>query len=381
LSENAPGQLLGFTIQYPRALCHLLRASPGSTVCVEVYGDVATVSADGSMHAEEDKSSINSNPVTDKSTDLWKTLSNWVNAIKAGELVASNTTFILYRNKSGKIGLADIFDQAKTDEEVDVSIDQASEKMKGLGELHAAWSYYKNTIIDNKKILASIIKNFHLETGHGAGYAEVEQETRNKHVPPSQIKFLVANLNGWLVRHIAEKIAKNLDAKITWEEFDSEFRVLFHRARRLELIDFTLHFPPSNDEVALHLAMRPRYLRQVEIIQCGDDELIEAVTDYLKAKINRDRWIEDDLIDEQLAADFEDKLQRFWKNTQKKIDITNKNLTKEERGKLLMTECMVRSETIRNETPPASTIAGTYHALADKPTLGWHADWEANLKE
>jgi hypothetical protein len=342
---------------------------------------VATLHQDGGVHAEEDKSSINSNPVTDKSTDLWKTLSNWVNSVKLGELDSSTTTFILYRNKSGRIGLAEVFDQSKSREEAELALNQAQEKLIDIDEDHPIWAYYKNTILDNRKILINVIKNFQLETGSGAGYKEVEDEIRNKLVPRSQIRFLVANLNGWLVRFVNEKISSKQDAKITWEEFDAEFRTLFDRARRLELIDFTLQSPPSNEEVDHHLATRPNYLRQVELINASDDEIIESVTDYLKAKINRDRWIEDDVIDEQLAADFEEKLQRYWKHTQKRIEITSKTLSKEERGKLLLSECLIRSETIRGESPPASTIAGTYHALADKPTLGWHSDWERVLKK
>lgn len=380
MSENAPGQLLGFTIQYPRALCHLLRSTQGCTVCIEVHGDVATLHPDGCVHAEEDKSSIHSNPVTDKSIDLWKTLSNWVNAVRNGELDPSSTTFILYRNKSGKFALAEEFDQCKSKEEVEHALDQAHKKLSDINAEHLIWPYYKNALIDNRETLARIIENFQLETGSGAGYKEVEDEIRNKHVPPSQVNLLATNINGWLVRLVSEKISSKQEARITWEEFDNEFRALFIRARRLELIDFALHSPPSSAEVNHQISMRPIYLRQVELINGSDDEIIEAVTDHIKAKINRDRWIEDDVIDEQLAADFEDNLQRYWKNIRTKIDITNKGLTKEERGKLLLSECMVRTETIRGEQPPASTIAGTYHALADVPTLGWHADWEAVLK-
>ena len=42
MKSNAAGQLLGYTIQFPRALYHLLRCGPGDAVCIEVLGDVAT---------------------------------------------------------------------------------------------------------------------------------------------------------------------------------------------------------------------------------------------------------------------------------------------------------------------------------------------------
>ena len=41
MSPNAPGPLLGYALQFPRALVHLLRGGPEDVVCVEVMGDVA----------------------------------------------------------------------------------------------------------------------------------------------------------------------------------------------------------------------------------------------------------------------------------------------------------------------------------------------------
>jgi len=31
--------------------------------------------------------------------------------------------------------------------------------------------------------------------------------------------------------------------------------------------------------------------------------------------------------------------------------------------------------------PPVSTIAGTYHKLADELLLGWHPQWEIHFKK
>lgn len=112
MKSNAPGQLLGFSMQYPRALYHLLRSAPKDVVCVEVLGDVATLKSDGELLAEEDKSSIVGNPLTDKSTDLWKTFSNWIEAIKDGFIDVEKTKFLLYTNRSGREGIVNKFSSA-----------------------------------------------------------------------------------------------------------------------------------------------------------------------------------------------------------------------------------------------------------------------------
>jgi hypothetical protein len=346
-----------------------------------VHGDVSTTGPNASVIAEEDKSSIRSNPVTDKSTDLWKTLSNWVNAVLSGELDPSKTSFILYRNKSGRKGLAEDFSSAATVEAARVCVESARKKLKAIDKNHPAWSYYKNALIDNSDTLIKIILQFHLESGTGAGYSEVEKEIIKKHVPKSQIRMLVQSISGWLTRLVSEKISSRLDARITWEDFNKEFVVHFDRARRLELIDFTLTSPPSELAVSQHVNLRPVFLKQLELINSTDDEIIEAVAHYLRAQINRNHWIEDDLIDEELAADFEQKLINFWTNTQRRLSITNRSLPKEELGSLLFSECMVRQEAIGTQNPPACTIPGTYHALANTPALGWHFDWKDKFKK
>jgi len=380
VSKNAAGQLLGYVLQFPRALYHLLRATAGCAVCIEVHGDVATVMPDGSIIAEEDKSSVVSNPVTDKSTDLWKTLSNWVEGVERGEFDVSSTTFVLFRNQSGKAGLAEAFDQCTTPEQAEKALSNASSKLSDIDEQHPIWPYYKYALLDNRDTLIGVIVNFQLETGDGSGYESVEQELRGKLVPNGQIEVVAKHLSGWLVKLVMNRIAQKHQAIIKFEEFAHECAVLFERARCTELLDFTTQ--PSEDEVDSHVKSRPTYLRQIEFVDGENDDLIEAVTDFLRAKTNREKWIENELIDESVAIEFETNLRKYWRNRKKQFNLVHKStMSKEERGQLLLAECKTHIETIRNVRPPPSTIAGTYHALANQPVLGWHDDWEAEFKK
>jgi hypothetical protein len=360
----------------------LLKATPGCSVCIEVHGDVSTKLADGGLIAEEDKSSIQSNPVTDRSTDLWKTLSNWVKGVETKEFDVSTTTFVLYRNKSGQKGFAERFDACSTKDEADQALQDVATKFADVDEAHAIWPYYKHACIDRRDTLLEVIVKFQLETGDGAGFDAVEDELRIKLIPSSQIETIATQLNGWLVRFVATKISLKQPAKLTFEEFAHEFAVLCQRARCLELLDFTTYTPPSSDEIDQQIKSRPKYLRQIELINVDSDDLIEAVTDFLRAKTNRDKWIEKELIDEDVATQFETNLIRFWKNKKYEIHLLHREtLSKEDRGRLLLSLCQSHDTTLRNLKPPPPTIAGTYHALADKPSLGWHDDWEAEFKE
>jgi hypothetical protein len=368
-------------MQFPRALCHLLAAVPGCAVCIEVHGDVATVHPTGEILAEEDKSSIHSNPVTDKSIELWKTFSNWVDSVKAGEFDVSTTTFVLYRNRSGQKGLADAFHSCLTAEQAKKVLLDAAPQFENVDASHAIWPYYKNVVIDHHATFVDVIARFQLETGDRSGYEAVEQLLRTKLVPLNQLDAVVNHLNGWLVKLVMTRISQNKPAIVTFDEFAHECAALFSRARCLDLLDFTTSSPPSSAEINQHIKSRPTYLRQIEFVKADNDDLIEAVTDFLKAKTNRDKWIEDELIDEAVARQFEENLTRFWKNKRKEVTLVHATLNKEARGMLLLAQCQNHQETIRNVKPPPSTIAGTFHALADKPTLGWHDDWETEFKK
>ncbi len=381
MKSNAAGQLLGYSLQFPRALFHLLTCSPDDSVSIEVIGDVATQKADNSLVTEEDKSSITGNPLTNKSTDLWKTFYNWVKAINDNDIDVKLTKFILYCNRSGQHGIVDEFSAATNKDDALTAIEYAKDKLADIKEGHAAWEFYNYVINDNENILLDIIIRFELQIGEGASYDGLREELRKKHIAVSQLEFVLHGLSGWMQQDILTKIATSNKAVISWKDFDHQFQVLFDRSRKRELIDFTLHSPPKSEDINSQLKIRPIYIKQLDIIGMDDDDVVRAVSDFMRANFNRSRWIEEEIIDEIVARDFENKLNSYWVNQKRKIEITESGLSEEDQGKLLYSDCMSRSETIRDMNPPDSTISGTYHALSDTPVLGWHPDWKKVLKK
>lgn len=381
MSTDAPGQFLGYTLQIPRALFHLLNGYEGDVVCVEINGDVLKESEDGDVLSEEDKSSINSNPLTNKSTDLWKTFFNWITAINSGALDVEKTKFLLYTNKSGRSGIVNSFDGAKNKSDALDVISKAKDILKDIDEKHDIWKFYDFVINKNESILEEVIQKFELQIGDGAGYGEVESELARLMVPANKIQYMCDSLSGWVLKEISEKIANKKLSMIKREDFSSRFIVLFDAVRSSELIDFTLHDEVKEGDVEQQVRVKPRYLLQLEALGSSGDDMVEAVSDFLRAKVNREKWIENDIIDEDSAADFQNKLILFWGNKQKRIEITEKSLSEEERGQLLLLDCQSHQVTIRNMSPPAFTISGTYHALADDPVLGWHPNWKKLFKK
>lgn len=373
--NNAPGQLLGFSIQFPRALWYLLTCGIEDKISVEVHGDVGLIRENGTILSEEDKSSQNSNPVTDRSSDLWKTFYNWTNAVVDGELEVDNTAFHLYTNKKGRKGIVDTFHTATNIDLSLVAISAAWKKLDRISEAHEIYPYIQY-LKSKENIFSKIISKFEFCVGSETGLKEVCEAIRKKHVSEFQVDYLQYSLLGWIQNIIISRLAEKKNAIITWKEFDFFAKPILEKAWKRELIDFTLQYPLDQTEVKEHTLQRPPYIKQLEAIKSDDDDIQEAVTAYLKAKVNRQKWIEQELLDEDSAKDFEDKLISFWKTQKKTIDITYANYQDEERGQLIYNNCIAKSQLIKNQDPPSATVAGTYHLLANSLTMGWHPKWK-----
>ena len=100
----APGQFYGYAVvQGARLLHRLLEAMPGEYVAVEGVDDISTQGRERDI-AEQDKSGLAHNPVSDRSPELWKTLFNWLESIRDGSL-SLQTRFVLYvaQGHTGKV--------------------------------------------------------------------------------------------------------------------------------------------------------------------------------------------------------------------------------------------------------------------------------------
>jgi hypothetical protein len=143
----------------------------------------------------------------------------------------------------------------------------------------------------------------------------------------------------------------------------------------------TKEYAADQKEVQEQFKLYPNYLKQLKIIYVEDHEQVSAVSDFLRRKVNADKWIESELIDEASAQEFEENLRSYWNSTLKKLSITQKSLKPEERGQLLYYECKERQATIGSQFALSHFVRGTYHNLANENEIGWHESWNDLLKD
>lgn len=378
---TAAGQLLGYQLQLQRALVHLLQSGRGSSVSVEVTGDVAVMLNNGDIIEEEDKSSLNSNPVTDKSTDLWKTFYNWINAQNDGSVDLQGTKFVLYANHGGNKGIVDALSEAQSPEEIDACVEEAESLFESLESSHPIYSYLSH-ILGHKDAFRSIVRSFEFIVGSKTGSEEINPILSDiLLVSQNHVDYLHDELIGWMTNFVMARIADSKPAIISWKEYRKRFLVLLERVRARELIDFTKEYAADHKDVQEQFKAYPRYLKQLQIIDIEEHEQVSAVSDFLRRKVNANKWIESELIDEASAQEFEESLRSYWNSTLKILSIVEKSIKPEERGQLLYHDCKERQATIGTQPVLSHFVRGTYHNLANENEIGWHESWNDLLKD
>lgn len=381
VDSTAAGQLLGYTLQLPRALCRLLEVGTGGAVGVEVLGDVTAYLPNGESINEEDKSSVQGNPLTDRSTDLWKTFHNWIKLIEEGTVNLDKTRFVLYCNQQGRESLVNRFADASTCESADAARRAAEEELDGLSSEHAIWPYYDYVVNKNADLFKQVITRFDLIIGSDSAYEDVRAELRKMLVHESDLTFISHAMGGWIDETVMGLVKARQPAVIRHEDFKHRFEVLMTRIRQRELVDYAASELSLEKQVDPSLKSRLTFVRQLGLINISEEQKLEAVADYLRADHNRNRWIENEFIDENVARDFDSRLRTFWQTAQRKTEIVYKDLPEAERGELVLGDCIARQELIRGVEPPDRTISGTYHALANRAELGWHPRWPELLHD
>ncbi|MDR1888016.1 MAG: hypothetical protein LBQ81_01295 [Zoogloeaceae bacterium] len=383
MKSSAIGQLYGYALQFPRALLRLLEAGDGAKVMIEELGDVAVCESDGSITSEEDKSSLVGNALTDLSTNLWKTFNNWIDAINAGELVADRDRFILYTNHIvSENSLVKEFSHS-TETTVDKTIEKAQKVLDRINETHALHQYKDKILKQNITIFRTMLPRFELVEDRKADdvYPAIRHFLESMMlVPDGDVKWVLDEITGWLQNTIMQRVATQQCACVSRAEFVIHVQPILGRVRRGELIDYAVSRIPNHDELSRRAGEHPVYVRQLRQIKLGDEQILNAVSDYFRADTNRLEWIDKGLLSESDMLDFENKLLSFHGNERSNIELTESSRTEEIRGQLLLNRCQQRQQTISGQEPPDRTVQGSYHVLSDERRLGWHPHWEDAFK-
>jgi hypothetical protein len=383
LPTAVPGQYLGYSLQASRMLDHLLNGGPGVVASLEVLGDTAVTDRDGTTRVEELKSrTTRANPIADRAIDFWKTIRNWVDAVRAGHLDPRSTRFTLYVTQSFEGHIANRFSYAHSRDDAIEALDEARERLFASEDPVAEGSQLNShlQVVFSGDIEATIavIRGFELQFGSGRSWNDLRASIESSFVPPDCLEGVLRGMSGWISERINANIEQGEPAAILWDDFREAIIALVRRFDQRQMLASVARQPDAS-AVARELEVRT-YVRQLRLIDLEHDECLRAVTDYLLAEANRVEWARRGTVLSDSFDELEGELIASWRNFKRRCDLVYPGHSAIARGQLLYLDCCQHRVRLGPSEPPDHFCRGSFHKLSEAAVIGWHPEYSQLLR-
>lgn len=384
-AASALGQFYGYGIQEARFLHHLLRSRPGDTVALECIDDVSGVQ-NGENYAEQVKSGLAHNPISDRSTDLWKTFANWLNGRRSGKIPAG-TKFILYVAQPYKGKIAQRLSGCTAKQDAKAVIATIRKEFWGdapqfdkRASIPEKLAKHVNTVLSaSENAFIDIIRAFTLECGIGAPYNEIAQEIGSAPVGAENVEQILQQLAGWIRTTIFTRIEKGYPAMVSRDEFHTEYVAAVRKFDRSDTILPSYATPPREADVQAELLLDQTYLRQLHLIGAEQETVYDAINTFLMAATDRTEWAKRGYIHRSSLAEYEAALKRVWASKKMAVKVQMRGKPPEDFGTLLLSSCLEASIPLQGKTVSTHFTPGSFHKLANTLDVGWHPDFASLL--
>lgn len=382
---EVPGQALGYALQYTRLTQLLLEAPAGSFCSMEYLDDVAQQHSDKGTRLIQSKSALTANPVADRAKSLWKTLSNWTTLATDSDYDLEKTVFEIYVSRPVGGQLVEAFANARTLEEARVAVAQARDALWGKSPdfpLKSAVAdeiapYLERVFNADPACLERIICNFHLTHGSGSPQADIEAVIRTHPVSATKVVDIADHMCGVVKRRVDALLEAGRPAIIARDTFYDWYTSYLRKVDR-DTVLLSRTKPPSEEESRGQL---PKiFVQQLDLIGLPFEDKLEAVSDYLMAAADRTTWALSGEVDVSSFDDLDAALKRSWKNKRRTCGIEHGSKPGDLQGQALYSDCMDLTVPLQAMQPPDHFIPGCFHGLADDMSIGWHPDYEQQLK-
>jgi hypothetical protein len=386
---------IGFDYQIYLFMSLALELGPGEKIGFEVKDDIHIDKANGKTILYQAKHTVqqgSNKNLTTLDSDLWKTLSNWVDFIKSNKdnsKFIEKHSFILTTNKSENnnefLSALLLF---KTDSDTDTVLNKLKE-LKAKTKDKNLKNYIQNVISLRKKNLKAFLTKLTIDTDTDEIIEKIKNQIskstkQNKQKVDAVFNSLYSNLQSAKYTDIKDRKA----FEISYEDFIKKFGRCF-------IVAFeTKPLPKRNVPVLLPDDLESQLFIQQLIdigeVQSGSKDIIKFTTQMLKFLNNFTYWSEEEhfiLLTE--AEEFKKNSIEIWmiefrakyRKVKRQIDSSTPLHELEDDIKDLSLDIVdyIRKQdlSIQGFSPLGIEFSnGHYYALSDNLEVGWHYDWK-----
>lgn len=380
--HSAGGPLGGYLWQLRKALLELLGRDYGQAITIEKDDDICIVRLTGELVCSiQAKHSLDASTLTTHSVELWKTLRVWAHQLASTQ---GNYRRTLATTSKLDAVVAALDAGAPGDSVARAALMQALNKVaaskpnQDLIACYAAWesltAHQREELLQSASIVAA---SPHLaELSH-----DLERAVRRHHIRQTDQTRVAQGVEGWFLQTVSARLTSGgctIAYDEVWDVIEEEHRKYFAAAPPAEP---TTHAADLQAAAASLRKDGATFLRQLTFLDANDQTLERAALFYSRARVARERWLEDAAITRTQITSYANELVDHWSTVSgiAQRGLSNDPDDRTAAGWKIHDDCMGHTAPFGPSAAPTYLTSGSYHMLADEPCLGWHPDYNSLL--
>lgn len=384
MNNERPDSFLGYFVEAPRAIYHIISDDSIGKVRIENFDDISIFDYNGKIQKLEQIKYKSPCILTDYSKDLWNTLYNWFCVIEniREDDICCDIKFVIYSWDKCEIGnLANEFLNIKVKNNFNKIWEKQEKYFKEKDDTNEIKKYF-NKLNTNKKLLRFILNAFYIEQPIKSSSEDFMDMLINKYGKTfksiNNFNIYIKGRFGLYLENPKLKTEKVIE--ITRQQFDF-YKDRYDRLNAYELVD-SLNIKTDKIENLKESLM----VKQLEEVNLSD--LVEpAIRDYIAWEILCTDCTADGYVNEQDINQIYYEAKSEWKEHKNYLRRQNQEYD----GADLYYMCCNKGENLK---PKRFTINGSqkrvtrgiYNTLANKPvnhnySVGWHYQYEDKFKD
>ncbi|EPS50623.1 hypothetical protein FDF50_12010 [Clostridium botulinum] len=387
-NHQASEQMIGYLYQVRYALSLLLKNDDDQAqISIEKFDDIAFSNDDTPRMLIQLKHHIKHHgDLNNASTDIWRTLKVWIDAINKSSDLLKTTKFIIITTASAPEGTAAYYLKNHNDRNIELAyhlLKKVCEESSNKG--HA--KYYRAFTSLHEKEIKQLLDNV-IVIDRSSNIIDVESELKREirySCLPQYEDFICERLEGWWYKKSVEALCSDNPIYVSQSQVRS-YIVSVSREYSpdnlpIDIMDFqelNLDDLPTDEKI---------FYEQLKLICFGNNRMRMALRDYYRAFKQRANWVRNDLLYVNELEDYERKLIDEWEHyfyvMQDDLEDYDDEITekiKVKSGKKLFSTLEEKDIRIREKCSEAFVMRGSYYILANQLKIGWHTDFYERLK-
>ncbi len=387
-NHQASEQMLGYLYQVRYALALLLENDNSDCqISIEKFDDVAFSKDDIPIQLIQLKHHIqHQGNLADASTDMWRTIKVWLDAISETLDILDGTNFLIITTATAPIDSAAFLLKKDSNRNPDT----AYEKLKTVcfSSVNQAHQRYYDAFREaGEDTVKQLIRQIYI-IDCASNIIDVEKDIL-KHIRysciPKHQKMIYERLEGWWFKKAIDALCcdtpvfvnqnqvRSFIVSVSQEYADDNLPIDILDIDDLQEDNFS-----ANEKI---------FHEQLKLICLGNHRMQLALRDYYRAFRQRASWVRNDLLYVNELGQYEQRLIDEWEHAfaamEETLSETN-NATEGEKakeGRQLFSDIEKRDIRIRPKCQETFIMRGSYHILANQLKIGWHVDFFDRLKQ